>query len=199
VTPLHGGSDQEGSLAQRLRDGDAAAARELVVRFRRGVAVILRRCGVRAAEAEDAAQEVFRIVLEKVRQGEVREAPRLPGYVATVARNLGVEVGRRAAARAAREGDGPHPELVTGAPSPLDALVEREQVALVREVLDGLGTARDREVLARIYLAGDERGEVARQLGLTALQLNRVLHRARERYRALYQLAQQGRSSGRRA
>jgi RNA polymerase sigma-70 factor (ECF subfamily) len=189
VAPLEGSAGGQASLADRLRAGDPAASRELVVRFQRGVAVILRRCGVQAAEIEDLGQEVFRIVLDKARQGEVREPERLPGYVATVARNLGIEAGRRASARAARDGGDLLPEVASGAASPLDELVAREQVALVRRLLEELGTDRDREVLMRIYLAGDEREVVARDLGLSALQLNRVLHRARERYRELYEQA----------
>jgi RNA polymerase sigma-70 factor (ECF subfamily) len=192
------GSDQL-QLADRLRSGDPAASRELVVRFRRGVAVILRRCGVQAAEIEDLGQEVFRIVLDKVRQGVVREPERLPGYVAAVARNLGIEAGRQASLRAARDGGEALAEVASGAASPLDRLVERDQVALVRRVLDELGTERDRVVLRRIYLSGDDRDEVGRDLGLDPIQLNQVLHRARQRYRALYEQAQRGETSGSRA
>jgi RNA polymerase sigma-70 factor (ECF subfamily) len=199
LAPLEGSAGSEAPLAERLRAGEPAAARELVVRFQRGVAVILRRSGAQASEVEDLAQEVFRIVLDKVRQGEVREPERLPGYVATVARNLGIEAGRRASAQAARDGGELGAELASGSRSALDRLVDEEQVRLVRQVLAELGTARDREVLSRIYLAGDDRDEVGRSLGLGPLQLNRVLHRARERYRALYEQALQGEHSRSRA
>lgn len=190
------GGAAEAPLAERIRAGDAAACRELVVRFQRGVAVILRRGGVPHPEADDLGQEVFRVVLDKVRQGEVRDPERLAGYVATVARNLAVEAGRRATARNARDAGEP-PELPSGAPSALDRLLERERAELIHRLLGELGTDRDREVLERIYLAGDDREEVARELGLTALQLNRVVHRARERYRLLYEQALRGAGGGR--
>ena len=56
----------------------------------------------------------------------------------------------------------------------------------MRRVLEELSTARDREILFRFYVAEEDKEEIAADHGLTSLQFNRVLHRARERYRALY-------------
>ena len=45
---------------------------------------------------------------------------------------------------------------------------------------------RDREILFRFYLAEDDKERICRDLGLTAVHFNRVLFRARERFRELY-------------
>src|SRR6185312_15443561 len=64
--------------------------------------------------------------------------------------------------------------------------IQTEQWAgVVRRLLRELSSPRDREVLVRFYLKEEERGALCRSLGLTDLQFNRVIFRARERFREL--------------
>jgi hypothetical protein len=49
-----------------------------------------------------------------------------------------------------------------------------------------LGNERDREILLRFYIAEEDKDRIAADHGLTSLQLNRVLHRARQRYKELF-------------
>src|SRR5262249_28050235 len=66
--------------------------------------------------------------------------------------------------------------------------IQTEQWAgVVRRLLRELSSPRDREVLVRFYLKEEERGTLCRSLGLTDLQFNRVIFRARERFRELLQ------------
>jgi RNA polymerase sigma-70 factor (ECF subfamily) len=44
-------------------------------------------------------------------------------------------------------------------------------------------------VLFRFYVVEDDKDRICADLGLTSLHFNRVLHRARERYRELYERA----------
>jgi DNA-directed RNA polymerase specialized sigma24 family protein len=67
----------------------------------------------------------------------------------------------------------------------LTGLLARENAALVRQVLQELGNERDRQILLRFYLAEDDKERIAGDLGLSGLQFNRVLHRARQRYKEL--------------
>jgi hypothetical protein len=83
------------SLADRIRSGDPAAEQELVERFSRGVKVILRNAGADASAVDDLHQETFRIALEKIRRGELRDAAGLSGFMASLARNLAIEHFRR--------------------------------------------------------------------------------------------------------
>src|SRR5262245_15494667 len=84
-------------LVSRIRAGDWQAEAELVERYSRGVMIIIRREVRDTAVAEDIYQNVFRIVLEKIREGDVREPERLSGFVCGVARNLVIDYFRRAA------------------------------------------------------------------------------------------------------
>lgn len=64
----------------------------------------------------------------------------------------------------------------------------------MRRVLAELPSDRDREILFRFYIAEDEKDSICRDLGLTSLHFNRVLFRARERYRELYEETTRGES-----
>jgi RNA polymerase sigma-70 factor (ECF subfamily) len=48
---------------------------------------------------------------------------------------------------------------------------------------------RDIQVLFRSYLAEHDKKQICADLGLTSMQFNLVIHRARERYRELYEQA----------
>ncbi|HEU0175881.1 MAG TPA: sigma-70 family RNA polymerase sigma factor [Blastocatellia bacterium] len=173
-------------LVNRIRDGNRQAGAELVERYSRGVMIIIRREVRDASVAEDLYQETFRIVLEKIRQGDVREPERLSGFVCGVARNLVIDYFRRAARQEnmAEIEDAlplPHP-----AADQLQELLQKEKADLVRQVLKEMPNERDIQALYRFYIADDDREQVCADLGLTIPHFNIVLHRARERFRELY-------------
>ena len=174
-------------LVSRIRAGDRQAEAELVERYSRGVKVIIRTKTGNAAIAEDRYQETFRIVLEKIRQGDVREPEKLSGFICSVARNLVIDYFRRTAQQKSLTEIDESDLLPHHAPSQLEVLLQKEKVAIVRQVISGLPTDRDRQVLFRFYIAEEEKEEICAALGLTSLHFNRVLHRARERYKELYE------------
>ena len=70
--------------------------------------------------------------------------------------------------------------------SSLDAVARREEARDIAQTLESLPTERDREVLRRFYLTVEDKDRICDDLGLTRLQFNRVLYRARERFRELW-------------
>jgi RNA polymerase sigma-70 factor (ECF subfamily) len=175
-------------LVRRIVSGEPAAEAELVQRFSRALTFLLRRLTRDEAAAEDLYQETFRLVIEKLRRGELREPERLPGFVSGTARNLFLGSVRRGGRRRKWYGD---PEAAETAPDPapgqLARLLARERAAAVRRVLAELRNDRDREILSRYYIAGEDKEDICRGLGLSDLHFNRVLFRARQRYRELYE------------
>jgi RNA polymerase sigma-70 factor, ECF subfamily len=174
-------------LVSRILAGDRNAEAELVERYHRGVTAIIRReVGGAVGAAEDLYQETFRIALEKIRRGDLREPEKLSGFVCAVARNLVIDYFRRASRRESLteiEDAAPTPDP---APSQIDQLLQRERAAIVRQVIDELPSDRDRQLLFRFYIAEEEKDQICVDMGLTALHFNRVLFRARERYKELY-------------
>jgi RNA polymerase sigma-70 factor, ECF subfamily len=176
-------------LVGRIRAGDHEAETELVQRLGRGVLMILRRSTRNAAVSDDLYQDTFRIALEKVRQGDVRDAEKLPAFIASVARNLVIEYFRRTARHENLNETAEAERPSHSTPNQLDAVLQKEKAAIVRQVIDELPTDRDRQLLFRFYVVEDDKEQICADLGLTSLHFNRVLHRARERYRDLYEKA----------
>jgi RNA polymerase sigma-70 factor (ECF subfamily) len=178
------------ALVARILGGEPAAEEELVLRYGRGVTLILKRHCEDPSAAEDLYQETFRLALEKIRRGAVESPERLSGFVAGLARNLAIDhfrrLRRREGSRPVSEHDGP---AAAEPPAALEGLLARERADLARRVLADLPARRDREILWRFYVAEDDKQAICADLGLSALHFNRVLYRARERYRELLERA----------
>jgi len=173
------------SLLERIRAGDALAESELIHRFSRGVRVILRSAGRQPELVEDLHQETMRILLERIRAGGVRDPAQLAGFVASLARNLATEHFRHTR-RSEAGGEAILETLVDPSPSAHELAVRAEQGALVRRILEELPIERDRELLRRFYLGQESKDRICAEHGLSSLQFNRVLHRARDRFRELW-------------
>lgn len=186
-------ADGPEALVRRIRSGDRAAEEELVCRFRRAVAVVLSGARRDPSAIDDLFQETFRIAIEKIRAGALREPERLPAFLCSLARNLAIEHFRRVAKHPV-ESSSKAETLASAASGPLEDLLRSERVALVRRVLSELASERDREILYRFYIAEEDKGRICRDLGLSSLHFNRVLFRARERYRELYRQVSEGRA-----
>ncbi len=180
-------AESHAALAERIRSGtDPSAESELIERYARGTRILLARHTRDPAEAEDLFQETFRLAVVKLRAGELRNLARLPAFLASLARNLATEHYRKAGRRQTE----PNSEAVDAASTvpggQLNALLRDEEAALVRRTIDELSTDRDREILFRFYIAEEDKDVISADHALTSVQFNRVLHRARQRYKQLY-------------
>ncbi len=174
-------------LVRRILAGESQAESDLVERYSRGVKFLLLELTRDPARADDLHQETFRLVLEKVRAGELREPEKLPAFIRQLARNLFIGEYRKTVKRPVVSGGGaeeiaPPPDP---APSPLARLLAKENAAIVRRLLAELKPARDREVLFRFFVAEQPKEEICEAFGLSSLHFNRVLHRARQRLKNL--------------
>jgi RNA polymerase sigma-70 factor, ECF subfamily len=176
-------------IVSRIRAGNRQTEAELVERYSRGVMIIIRREVRDTTAAEDIYQETFRIILEKIRHGDVREPERLSGFVCGVAKNLVIDYFRRAARQEHMTEIEEATPLPHPAPDQLQALLQKEKGDLVRQVLKEMPNERDIQALYRFYIADDDKEQICSDLGLTLTHFNIVLHRARERFRELYRQA----------
>ncbi|HTG33947.1 MAG TPA: sigma-70 family RNA polymerase sigma factor [Thermoanaerobaculia bacterium] len=172
-------------LVARVRSGDRRAEERVVELYGRGVAIILDRHTNGRPEAEDLFQDTFRVGLEKLRRGELREPAKLPGFLAQIARSLAIEHYRKITRRKTDADSDAVLEAVAPSEGPLGNLLARENAMLVRGVLQELANERDRQILLRFYIAEEDKDRISADYGLSSLQFNRVLHRARQRYKEL--------------
>lgn len=169
-------SDAE--LARRVAGRDPAAEAALVERF----APRARLYGLRhlrdPAAADDLAQEVLLLTLERLRAGRVREPERLASFVLgacrLVVRNL---------RRGRRRRDGLLERFTSAFPwrAELDPLLLDRQ--RLRDCLARLGE-RERSVLVLTFYAEEPARGIAARLGTSAENVRTIRHRAFGRLRA---------------
>jgi RNA polymerase sigma-70 factor, ECF subfamily len=177
--------DSPAALVQRIRAGERGAEEELVERFTDGVRFVIRQSVKDNALAQDLYQESFRLLLEKIRAGDVREPDRLSSFICAVVRNLAIAHYRKASHQPIT--GLPESEHASTASNQLDQLLKDEAAALARRVLAEMPSERDRKVLYRLYIAEDDKKQICQDLGLTSLLFNQVVFRARERFRKLFE------------
>jgi RNA polymerase sigma-70 factor (ECF subfamily) len=174
-------------LVQRIRAGERAVEDALVRQYSRGVQFVISQSVSDWSVVEDLYQECFRMVLEKVRAGEVNEPDRLSGFICSLARNIVIEYFRKTSRRENYHATADEQAIPSREPSQLDRLLREEKGLLARRVLDALPSDRDRSVLYRFYIAEDDREEICADLGIEATLLNQILCRARQRYKSLFE------------
>ncbi len=172
-------------FVRRIAAGDPAAEGQLVTRYGRGVLFLLRRLGAPPEQADDLHQETFRIALERLRRRPLDEPEGLAGFLRGVARNLLVAERRKTARRRTEADPEGLERFVDHAPGQLSSVLRDEEAAIVRRVIGELPTDRDRQILYRFYIAEGDKETICADLGLDSLHFNRVLFRARQRFKEL--------------
>ena len=177
---------QAPDLVARILAGDRSAEEQLVRTYSRGIMTFIRYNMADQRGAEDLHQDVLRITLEKIRRGAVREPERLSGFICGIARNLIVEHFRRGSHENASTDLAAGSGVADSAPTPVERLLRQENARIVRQVLSEVRPVRYQAILYRYYVAEEEKEQICADLRMNSLQFNRVLDRARDRYRALY-------------
>jgi RNA polymerase sigma-70 factor, ECF subfamily len=155
-------------------------------------ALILRR--VRDPEvAADILQDAAVTTLEKLRSGEIAHPENLGGYLYRVAINH--LRNHRRKDRTALSSPEQLEELRDSVDDPDWERVGRPQwAAAARSMLQDMSAARDRELLVRFYLNDEDKDTICRELNLSQEHFNRVIFRARNRFRELLEQRGFGRS-----
>jgi RNA polymerase sigma-70 factor (ECF subfamily) len=154
--------EEQALLVESIRRGDLSAEERLIAAFERPVLCILKARTRDPEASRDLAQEALMAALAAVREGRLREAHRLAGFLAGTARNLALKH-----LRSRRRDPLPLEEArEPAAPPPAEDHEAAERVALVERALDRLDD-REREVMRLTWLEGLEPREIASRLGLS--------------------------------
>ncbi|HBB87914.1 MAG TPA: hypothetical protein DC047_09890 [Blastocatellia bacterium] len=183
-----------GSMVSRIVAGDADAEAELVTLFKGRIVHIILRITNNPSLVEDFSQDTFLIIIRKIRDGDVKKPESLGSFVASVARNHAIEQ-IRGIKRAVIEDLELAEQLPDPSPSALEQLQTSEKYDEIREVIGQL-RPRDKVLTGRFYINEEPKDVICADLGLTSAQFDRVLHRARKRFGALY-LKRKAREEGR--
>ena len=168
-------------VVERIRRGDPTGMEELYQVFSKGVRFFLyRQLGPR--DLDDKVHDVFLIVAQSIRKGDLREPERLMGYVRTVVRRQ-VAAHIEDVVQERRNQTDLEGTLVLSdhKPNPERGAIERQNEELAMRVLNSIGK-RDREVLIRFYLDEQTPDQICKAMKLTETQFRLIKSRAKARF-----------------
>ena len=183
---MRGGADTraltatDGELARAIASappgGAQAEESELYRRFARRVRLYGLKHLRDEAAADDLAQEVLLVTIERLRAGEVRNSDEIGSFILGTSRMLAGSTARKTRRRESLTAQFHAPELYA------EPLVESLDVEAVERCLHAL-IERDRRVLILTYYAEKTSSQIAEELGVTGTVVRVARHRALERLR----------------
>jgi len=167
-------------VVERIRAGEPAGMEELYRIFSKGIRYYLYR-QLGPQDLDDKVHDIFVIITQSIRRGDLREPERLMGYVRTVVRRqVAAHIDNVVQAR--RNSDLSDSRYTCDySPNPERGLIERQNEELALRILNSL-QKRDREVLIRFYLHEQPAGQICEEMGLSETQFRLIKSRAKARF-----------------
>jgi len=182
-------------LVNRILAGDKTAETDMVNRYSRGLLFILRRkCGDQDL-ANDLEQDTWQIIIEKIRNNELKDPAKLSPFIIQTGKNLVIMHFRKSEqTKVNSSGDGNdieinYPEASNSrhrAATPESILCAHNLGLMVKRVVLELNTSRDKDLIIRYYLNEQDKSTICHDLSIETNHFDKVLYRAKQRFRQLW-------------
>jgi RNA polymerase sigma-70 factor (ECF subfamily) len=181
----HPETASDGGLARAIASAPPGAAQaeesELYRRFAPRVRLYGRKHLRDHAAADDLAQQVLLVTIERLRAGDVRNPDEIGSFILGTSRMLAGSTQRKARRRESLTLQFHEPELY------VESFVASGDIAVVERCLHALAE-RDQRVLVLTFYAEKTSSEIAEELGVTGTVVRVARHRALERLRECVRL-----------
>ena len=178
------------AIVQGIRAGDGGAESRLVERYSSGLRYLLIRRIRDEERARDLLQDTFYIAISKLRETDLENPERLAGYLRGIAIRVALNAGRRRQ----REPYGMEIDAIAQIPDrepgQFEQVAREQTLAAVQKLLKTMPMKRDRVLLTRYYVQDQDKREICDALGLDSLHFNRVLFRAKKRFKKLLEASE---------
>jgi RNA polymerase sigma-70 factor, ECF subfamily len=168
-------------LVDQIRSGIPEGMEQLYQIFSKGIRFHLcRQLG--SEELDDRVHDIFLIVVQAIRRGELREPERLMGFVRTVVRRqVAAQIDKAVHSRKERVDLDSTQRLCDEQQNPEEALILRQKIEVMEQALGSL-SPRDREILTRFYLHEQPQEMICEEMGLSENQFRLLKSRAKIRF-----------------
>ncbi len=171
-------------LVAQIIAGVAAAEKELIRRFSRGLRFMIQRRVRNPEDARDISQDTLVVVIVKIRAGELKNPDCLQSFIYGVAQKI--IAGHFT--RENRHRDRTHElldEPASTEPGPFERL-ERMQIATyVNQIISELRVERDRTLLTRYFVDEIDKADLCKELSVGSDHFDKLKNRAINRLIAL--------------
>ena len=173
------------SYVERLRAGDRSTEDHFVAYFEQLLRIKLRARTLTSDKVEDLRQETFiRVIAAVRREGGVRQPERFGAFVNSICNNVLLEHYRSSAKN--QPLDEVHFEIPDKVLDLEGMLVTKESSERVRQVLNDM-PQKDCDLLRALFFLDMEKDDICRELGVDRDYLRVLVHRAKDKFRVLYE------------
>ena len=173
------------AYVDRLRDGDRPTEHHFVAYFEQLLRMKLRARTLTSDKVDDLRQETFiRVIANLRREGGIRQPERFGAFVNSICNNVLMEHYRSSAKNQPMEDA--HLEIPDKVLDLEGMLVNKQFRERVRHILVEM-PQRDRDLLWAIFFEEKEKDVVCREFGVDRDYLRVLLHRAKDKFKALYE------------
>jgi RNA polymerase sigma-70 factor (ECF subfamily) len=177
------------AYVERLREGDPSTEQHFVTYFEQLLRIKLRSRTLTSDKLEDLRQETFIRVIATIRKDGVRQPERFGAFVNSICNNVLLEYYRSSAKNQPMEDA--HMDIPDKVLDLEGVLVTKQSAEQVRRILDAM-PKRDRDLLRGIFLEEKEKDTVCQELGVDREYLRVLVHRAKDKFKAIYEKGQVG-------
>jgi RNA polymerase sigma-70 factor (ECF subfamily) len=169
---------------ERLREGDPSTEQHFVTYFDQLLRIKLRARMLALETVEDLRQETYIRVLVTLRKDGVRRPERFGAFVNGICNNV-IQEFYRATSRTS-PWDDTYLELPDHALDTEGFLITKQMKDRVRQTIEEL-PKKDRELLRAFFLEEKDKDDVCEQFGVDRDYFRVMLHRAKDKFRVLYE------------
>jgi len=170
---------------ERLREGDPSTELHFVSYFDQLLRIKLRARMLASETVEDLRQETYIRVFVKLRADGIRQPERIGAFVNSTCNNVLMEFYRSSSRTS--PWDDSYLEMPDHAVDTEGFLITKQMKARVRQVIGEL-PKKDRDLLRAYYFEEKDKDEVCKQFGVDRDYLRVMLHRAKDKFRVLYEI-----------
>ena len=170
---------------ERLREGDPSTELHFVTYFDQLLRIKLRARMLASETVEDLRQETYIRVIVKLREDGIRQPERLGAFVNSTCNNVLMEFYRSSSRTS--PWDDSYLEMPDRALNTEGFLITKQMKERVRQVIQEL-PKKDRDLLRALFLEEKDKDEVCKQFGVDRDYFRVLLHRAKDKFRVLYEI-----------
>lgn len=172
-------------IVTKIQEGDKKAECELIDKYYKTLFFIVLKQTDDPCLTQDICQETFIIVLQKTRKGEIKNSQAVGSFIRSVGVNLIIEHKRKLKRQKTDLSDSFEHLSDMQSSNVLNQLERQKALTLVTQLLEELNNPRDVILLREYFVYGKSKKDICDQLQLSAEHFDKVLYRARQRFKQL--------------
>ncbi|MEN7344254.1 MAG: sigma-70 family RNA polymerase sigma factor [Pseudomonadota bacterium] len=172
-------------LVARIAAGDATAEDAFYRRYSRSIMTMLRNRVGDVQHAEDVHQDTFIIVLDRLRRNDISDPSKVAAFLHKTAVNVLIGNIRKETRRQTYADSDRIERVLDDRDNHIEVLIRDESRDAVRQLIEELKNERDRQLILRFYVLQQDKPLICDALDLTSVHFDRVISRARKRFREL--------------